>query len=277
MGLFFQKNSVPTGRRLTGFPRYAELISRDFKLFLGANLLTLFFLLPFLIGLSISLMSTSILLLIPTCLIGGAIAGPAIASLCDITLRSLRDTPGLCLAHYKKAWKQNWKQSVVPGILLFTLIGADTFMIMMLWISKRPVGFGTIGIFLCGLILMLMFFSTFWSQVVLFQQSGLQSARNSLFFMIRYFWKVLGCAILKILYWGCILLFMPVSSILVPFFGLWFIEFSVNFLLYNALNTTFRIEEQIAENFPEQVPFYEDDQEWLKRKQNEQRRPPSES
>jgi hypothetical protein len=40
-----------------------------------------------------------------------------------------------------------------------------------------------------------------------------------------------------------------------------------NFMLYDTVNEVFHVEEQIAEAFPEQTPFYEDDEMWLKRKQ----------
>lgn len=48
-----------------------------------------------------------------------------------------------------------------------------------------------------------------------------------------------------------------------------FVLYTVNFLIYNTLNDSFQIEEQIANAFPEQIPFYEDDEAWLKRKQEE--------
>jgi hypothetical protein len=54
-----------------------------------------------------------------------------------------------------------------------------------------------------------------------------------------------------------------------PLIGFWFILYTTNFLLYNTLNESFQIEDRIAEAFPEQTPFYEDDETWLKRKQEE--------
>ena len=42
-----------------------------------------------------------------------------------------------------------------------------------------------------------------------------------------------------------------------------------NRLLYSAMDESFHIEEQITQAFPEQTPFYEDDEAWLKRKQEE--------
>ena len=41
-------------------------------------------------------------------------------------------------------------------------------------------------------------------------------------------------------------------------------------ILYDTFNKIFHIEEEIAQAFPEQTAFYEDDEAWLKRKQAEQ-------
>ena len=74
---------------------------------------------------------------------------------------------------------------------------------------------------------------------------------------------------LQLLYWAAIVLFLPWSSLLLPFHGFWAILFTADFLLYSAMDESFHIEEQITQAFPEQTPFYEDDEAWLKRKQEE--------
>ena len=115
-----------------------------------------------------------------------------------------------------------------------------------------------------------MFFTLYWPQLVLFEQTGIQRFKNCLLFLIRFFWRSFGCALLQLVYWAVILLFLPWSVILLPFLGVWFILFTANFLLYDTLNEIFHIEEEIAQAFPEQTAFYEDDEAWLKRKQAEQ-------
>ncbi|MDE7298867.1 MAG: DUF624 domain-containing protein [Lachnospiraceae bacterium] len=270
MGLFSQNFlKGGTGHRLTGLPRYSELLDRDLRRFLLVNLLTLAGLLPFLLGVLAAVLSSSILLLIPACILGGAIAGPALSGMYDAVLRSLRDAPGKCLENYKRAWKQNWRQSILPGILFCVLLGFYLFMLMMFWQAPQLPGFGTLALYLCSLVLFTMFFSLYWPQLVLFEQSGRQTAKNCLLFLLRYFWKTLGCSLLQVLYWGVIVLFLPWSAVLLPLTGLWFILFTANFLLYGTLNEVFRIEEQIAQAFPEQAAFYESDEEWLRRKQSE--------
>ena len=49
-----------------------------------------------------------------------------------------------------------------------------------------------------------------------------------------------------------------------------FILFLANFLMYDTMNGALHIEEEITKAYPDQTPFYEDDQAWLKRKQEEE-------
>lgn len=269
--LFQYRMPNGTGRRLTGFSRYTELLGRDFKRFFLVNLLTLLGFLPFVSGVLLSILSSSVLILIPSCIVGGVIAGPALSGMYDVLFRSLRDAPGKCMENYKHALKQNGRQAVIPGIVFCLFLGFYTFMLMMFWWSVARPGLGTIALFVFSLLLFTMFFSWYWPQLVLFEQTGKQRILNCLLLMLRYFGKTLGCTLIQLLYWAVIALLLPLSVVLLPLTGIWLILFTANFLLYDTLNKVFHVEEEIAKNFPEQVAFYEDDEAWLKRKQEEQR------
>ena len=61
MAISFRKNSyVPSGKRLTGFARYTEVLERNFKKFLFTNLLTLAGFLPFAAGAVYAVLSSSL-------------------------------------------------------------------------------------------------------------------------------------------------------------------------------------------------------------------------
>lgn len=267
--LFSFRTPNGTGRRLTGTARFSELLGRDFNRFFIVNFLTVLGFLPFALGVLVAILSSSILVLILACVLGGALAGPSLSCMYDVVFRSLRDAPGKCMENYRHAWKQNWRQAVLPGIVFCLFLGCYAFMLMLFWWAETAPGFGTIALFFVSLTLFTMFFSLYWPQLVLFEQSGMQRFKNCLLFMIRFFWKTLGCALLQIAYWAVIFLFLPWSVVLLVLTGFWFILFTENFLLYNTLNEIFRIEERIAQDFPEQAAFYEDDETWLKRKQEE--------
>lgn len=268
----FFKHFMPdaTGLRQTGLPRFFELLDRDFKRFFLGNLLTLLGFLPLAVGIFSSILLSSILILIPACILGGAIAGPFLACLHDMIFRSLRDASGKWIQNYKRALKQNWRQAILPGILFGLLLGFYLFMLMMFWWAGQFPSLGTLLVYIAGLFIITMFFSLYWPLLVLFEQTQKQRFQNCLLFLIRFFWKVCGCSLLQILYWIVMIFLFPLSIVLLPLTGIWFILFAANFLLYDTFNEVFRIEEQIEQIFPEQAAFYEDDEMWLKRKQEEQ-------
>ncbi|MDE7060220.1 MAG: hypothetical protein K2O71_01315, partial [Lachnospiraceae bacterium] len=117
------------GNRLVGFARYTELLDRDIKRFLFVNFLTLIGFLPFFIGVLFAILSSSTLLLLPACIFGGALAGSALSCMYDTVFRSLRDAPGKCLENYRRALKQNWRQSILPGIIFCLFLGFYLFML----------------------------------------------------------------------------------------------------------------------------------------------------
>lgn len=262
-------NAASNGKRLTGFARYTEVLERNIKNYMLTNLLTLAGFLPFAAGVAYAILSSSVLILLPSCLIGGIFAGPALSCMYDAVMRSLRDASGKWWTDYRHAWKQNWRQSILPGILFCLMLGFYIFMAMLFWWSVRFPGWGTITVYVCSLLLFTMFFSVCWPQIVLFEQSFRQCMQNSLLFMLRFFPKTAGMALLQLIYWAVIVLFLPWSVVLLPLIGIWFILYSVNFLFYDTFNNVFGIEAKIADSFPEQVPFYEDDETWIKRRQEE--------
>lgn len=259
MGIFFPSDPdhFPNARK-TGFPRYAQVLERDWKRFFLVDLLTLATLIPFAAGVTISVLTSSLLILIPSCVIGGTIAGPGIACMVDCILRSLRDNRDDWWYNYKKAFKQNLGASLLPGVVLCLFLGFVVFACAMMWWSELPITLGTWAIMLVSLLIVTMVFSVWWPQVVLFSQKPKIQLKNSILFIIQYFWRTLGAAALQLLWWLVIALFMPWTAFVIPFLGVWYILYVSLFLLYDKLNAAFRIEEQIAESFPEQVPDYEE-------------------
>ena len=80
--------------RLIGIDRYQDVLGRNWKRFLLTGLVTLAGCLPLAAGIAYAILSSSILVLLPVSLAGGAIAGPFLACLYDNILRALRDAPG---------------------------------------------------------------------------------------------------------------------------------------------------------------------------------------
>lgn len=257
MGLFFpdEPNRFPDVRPV-GFARYKQVLERDWKRFFLVDLLTLGSLIPFGLGMGYAVLSSSVLVLIPVCILGGLIAGPGMAGMYDMILRGLRDNVDDWWHSYKKAMGQNWKAALLPGVILCLFLGFLIFACAMLWWSSAPISPGTVAILAASALIFTMVFSVWWPQVVLFSQRPGIQIKNCILFCILHFWRTLGAAALQIGWWILMVLFLPWSAFLVPFLGVWYILYVSCFLIYDRLDNAFRIEEQIGEAFPEQIPVY---------------------
>ena len=74
MGLFFpdEPNYFPD-QRPVGFKRYAQVLERDWKRFFLVDLLTLASLIPFAATVVLAVLTSSLLVLVPGCIIGARI------------------------------------------------------------------------------------------------------------------------------------------------------------------------------------------------------------
>ncbi len=251
---FAVQTSYQAGRRLTGILRYRELTDRYFGAFFKANLLTIFGFLPMGIGFLFVSGTGNPALVLAVFIVGGGIAAPFLAGLYDAVYRALRDAPGSWFENYRKAWRQNWRSSIVPGMVFGLLLGSYSLSGMTLLMSRQSLW--TVAVIFFSLILFTMFFSVYWPLLVLMDQTVSVGIQNCLMFLLKEFWKVLGIALLQAAYWIAIVLFFPLSLLTLPILGFWFILFIANFLIYGAMNAVFRIEEQIAAVYPEQAADY---------------------
>lgn len=179
MGLFIPDEPSYGQTPPTGFERYKQLLSDNFSRWWAVNLLTLAGAAPLAVGIAYAVLSSSVLLLFPLSLAGGAVFGPFLAGLYDAILRGLRDDPRPWWDNYKRAWAQNWRGSLLPGAVSGLCIGLYAFMGMLFWWAAVPPGFGTAAVYLFGLVLFLCLSSLYWPQLVLFRQSNFLRDRKS--------------------------------------------------------------------------------------------------
>lgn len=233
--------------RRTGFDRYRQLLSFYTLRWMKVNLLTVLGAIPLTAAIVISLITSSIVVLIPSSIVGGMIFGPFLAGLFDTIMRGLRDAPGEWWDHYKKSWKQNLKGSLLPGAVFGLLSGMFIFMIRVMWVAQVSPGWGTIALFIFSFLLFLIITTLYWPQLVLFQQSIGYRLKNIILFTVKHFAKVFGVAILEFLYISVYVFFAPWTLALVPFIGLWYILFTAELILYDDFNEDFKVEKQYYE------------------------------
>lgn len=244
MGMFIPDDPyINENERQTGFYRYRQLLNTRFGQWWKINLLTLAGFTPLAAGIFCAVASSSVLVLLPCSLAGGMIAGPFLAGMFDALLRGLRSDSKPWWDCYKRSWRQNWRGSLIPGALTGLMLGLYAFLGLLFWTAETPPSSRTGTLCLASLLLVTAVSLVYWPQLVLFRQRAGVRVRNCLLFCIRYFWRVTGVGALFVGYWALILLFAPWTLVLLLITGIWYILFLAEFLLYEQMDASFRIEE----------------------------------
>lgn len=213
MGLLFPDDKqYQLGGRQTGFNRYKQLLSQYFGSWFKVNLLTLIGAMPLAFGILFSILSSSVLVLIPVSFLGGMIFGPFFSALVDSVLRGLRDDPMPWWENYKRSWRQNFRCSLLPGVLLGLFLGMYAFMGMLFWWANTLPTLATVALYLFSGLVATLIITLYWPQLVLFRQSGMDRMRNIILFSAKYLWRILGVCLLQMGNWAIHLLFAPLDT-----------------------------------------------------------------
>ena len=198
MGLFPSANDFKAGKgvekdapRKTGIGRFFELVGRDMNGMFLANLLTCIGFAPVICLVYIGFLQNSLPVMLGSAAVGGLLAGPALAGMYDTVLRALRDEAGYWWVTYRKAFKRNFKASLVPGVLYTVVVTLQIFLV-----------------YFC-------------------------------FNMLYHGTNV------EVLFWGVVILCMPLGLFLMLIFGFWFVTEVSCQIVYGDIDRVFHIEENI--------------------------------
>ena len=234
--------------RKTGVGRFFELVGRDMSSMFLANLLTCLGFLPVICLVYIGFLMNSLPVMLVSAAAGGILAGPALAGMYDTVLRALRDEAGYWWTTYRKAFKRNFKASILPGVLYCVVVTVQIFFVYfcfnMLYHGTNvgvPMWVATV----LNLLLLHMLFSYLWPQVVLLDQPLFQTLKNSVNCMIAFLPHALAASVVTILFWGLVILCMPLGLLLMLVFGFWFVTEVSCQIVYGDLDRVFHIEESI--------------------------------
>ena len=213
-----------------------------------ANLLTCLGFVPIICLVYIGFLMNSLPVMVISAAVGGILAGPVLAGMYDTVLRALRDEAGYWWTTYRKAFKRNFKASVVPGILYCVIVTVQIFLVYfcfnMLYHGTN-VGVGMWVATVLNLVLFHMLFSYMWPQIVLLDQPLFQTLKNSVNCMIAFLPHALAASLVTIVFWGIVILCMPLGLLLMLVFGFWFSCEVTMQIVYGDLDRVFHIEENI--------------------------------
>lgn len=255
MGLFPSVNDFKAGPgvekdapRKTGIGRFFELVGRDMNGMFLANLLTCIGFIPVISLVYIGFLMNSLLVMLGGAAVGGVLAGPVLAGMYDTVLRALRDEAGYWWTTYRRAFRRNFKASILPGIFYCVVVTVQIFIVYFCFnLLYQGVNVGLplwVGMVL-NLVIFHMFFSYMWPQVVLLDQPLLATFKNSLNCMMAFLPHALAASIVQVVFWGLVILCMPLGLLLMLVFGFWFsCEVSCQ-IVYGDIDRVFQIEKRL--------------------------------
>ena len=153
--------------------------------------------------------------------------------------------------------KQNWKASLLPGVVFSLALGIELFFGMVLFSGERLPGIGTMAVFLAGLLILLMLFTAFWPQVVLFEESNLHRLQNAVLFCLKYGRHVLVQPHFS-WYGGCCLCCFCRGRAFLCLSSACGLSGSLLLFAVQRFQCSYGIEEKINQQFPEQTPRYDE-------------------
>ena len=248
MGLFPSANDFKEGKgvekdapRKTGVGRFFELVGRDMNSMFLANLLTCLGFAPVICLVYIGFLANSLPVMLISAVAGGILAGPALAGMYDTVLRALRDEAGYWWVTYRKAFKRNFKASIAPGIFYCVVVTLQIFLVYFCFnMLSQGVNVGVLN-----LVIFQMLFAYMWPQIALLDQPLGLTLKNSINCMIAFLPHALAAAIVQVLFWGVVILCMPLGLLLMLVFGFWFVTEVSCQIVYGDIDRVFHIEENI--------------------------------
>jgi len=198
--------------------------------------------LPFAAGVWFAVETHSLVPLVIAGVLGGMIAAPQIVGLNDTILRTLRDEPGYWWETYRRTWKRNLKESLLPGAVCGLLLAMELFSLCHINIAGGQVAVIAV---LVALILLAGIAQYLYVQVALLDLSFAGLLKNSLMLFLGYLPRS-GLGLLwQLLYWGAVALFWPISSFVLILTSLWLPCLLSLMAIYPALEKSFDIEKKI--------------------------------
>lgn len=147
----------------------------------------------------------------------------------------------------------NGLENLFPGAVLGLLIGMYAFMVALFWWSAQLQTLGTLALYLFSGALLFLLNTLYWPQLVLFRQIPLTRMRNIILFTAKYFWRMVGVALLQLVYVLIYVLLAPWTLLLIPILGFWYIVFLSQILIYDQMDKELGIEEKFQVSDAESI------------------------
>lgn len=248
MGLFSElgvgsSSGQPMAKR--GFFGFWNAFARDGWNWVFAGFLTVLSSLPYFIGLIVSLDSTSLFPMAVTAPLGGMLLGSQLTGLADTLLRSLRHEDRPWWRTYRASWKRNLRASLLPGLLLGTVLAIQVFTLRFA-LDVEP-SLSTFA-WVCLSVLLVTAIASFLFPLLAAVELKLPALLKSA--VVLCFHKplrTLAAAVIQIAYWTAMGWFFPRSLPVFIIFQFWFPVAVSTGLIYPPLERAYDLEARIRD------------------------------
>ena len=234
------------GRRPTGAARLWELLTRDFGSFWKASFFCCLAIVPGGLLIATGLLGEAWLLVLVGSILIGVLGAPFYCGMLDTVLRALRDEPGYWWHTYSRAWRQNWRDCLLPGLLLGVWGGLWGAALVLFADMEQTLNNTWVSLLVAG-VLSISFFNNLFCQIPLLSLPLGTLLRNALFLFFGFLPRTLAAAAIQSVYWAAVYFTMPYD---VPFFlmlGFWVPCLFSTAVLYPCLDSAFHIGQKLKE------------------------------
>lgn len=224
-----------------GLLRLFELIDRDGGKFYKSGLLALLSMIPFMIVLGAAVVNGAPIYLILS-IPAGMLAAPQIVACADTVMRSMRDEIGWWWWDtYKTVWKRNLKASLLPGAVIGFLIAAQLFGLYVIALLEDPVR--DFWMLFAAALVETAVLGFYLPMLVCMELPFPALLRNCFVLFFFHPIKSLTAALLTLIYFIIILIWFPLTTVLLAGTGIWLPMLFSCSILYPALDRHFGLKE----------------------------------
>lgn len=249
--------------RKRGPARFFEILGRDFGSLLKLNWLFALCALPAEALFVFALASQALGYAVPfyvgmvLAVLAGGLIGPAYTTGCALILKMLRDDPGFFWHDYKRIWRENFRSTVLPGIL-YTLVAAiQLYVFYHYGTGGLQMGFGMLLVYVVGIFLLAVAAPYYFAQAASIHLSPGKLFKNSFLLAFGFLPRSLMGALLGTGLVVVQLLFLPISLVATVFVG-YAIPCLLNMMwIWPPLDKSFHIEETLKKR--QQAQYENDD------------------
>ena len=228
------ENTAAPQERKKGLMRMIELLDRDSGKFFKSGVLALLGLIPFFLTVLFAVANNAPIFLL-ACIPTGMLAAPQIAGAADTVMRSQRDEVGWWWWDtYKKAWKRNARESILPGGILGLIIGAYIYLLYYITMLENPT---REFLMLFAAMLVLAGITQYYlPMMVCVKLPGWALLRNCFVLFFCHPVKSLLAALLQLIYYGIILIWFPLTLVILVLTSVWLPMLIAYVMIYPALD-----------------------------------------